>query len=376
MVLNRLNPFKKTAKGVDYHAAVKAYGDGDYETSFPAMAALESSTGHEDENFARHFLGMHYFFGQGTEQNIPKAMALLEEAAEFPNQQAGAAAAQIFLGHVYEAAGEPDIPADPVKALYWFQRAADMGYEVAREALERVLCDPETYVETHPEEFAPLDTPKPPDLDGINEDFWECLDKNPEETLAIVNWHAHAGSARPQLFLAKIYLAGDPIDKNIEAGMRWLYLSAKNGEAEAQLMLSICYRKGEFAPRNHAKNRRWARLSAEQNHPDGLAEYGSILMCPEDPREKADPKEATKYFTRAALQGNHFGMLILGDIYANGYNGEQSWELAYALYLQAEEAGNALAAERLQQMQGSNRQIAVAKRIKDRLDDQMTLPTD
>ncbi|MBQ3205351.1 MAG: SEL1-like repeat protein, partial [Peptococcaceae bacterium] len=74
-----------------------------------------------------------YFEGEGIEQDKAKAVALLEEAAEYM------ADAQFLLAQCYESGEGTDKDLDKAKALY--QQAADNGIVEAKEWLENQIAE-------------------------------------------------------------------------------------------------------------------------------------------------------------------------------------------------------------------------------------------
>lgn len=368
MALDWINPFRKkeTKPLMNFMEASAAYEAGDYKTSFAAFTALEACAGHVDENFGRYHLAVLYLRGHGTKRDIHKAVQLLEQAAEFPVDDDSDTRARAFLGLVNEAGYEPEHPRDLVKAEHWYRRAAENGDEISRGMLERFETDPEYYVALHPEEFAPLDTAKPGDIqDDVNERF----DADPDGTLEILHWHAHNGHATSAHMLCRLYYSGIFVQEDKARALRWLYVAARNGNREAQHDLAVCYRKGEDIPQDFKRNYQWAKKSADQYSHSGLTELGTLLAYPVDPEREPNPTEAAEYLGNAVALGNHIAMLNLGGLYADGYGVNQDSIRAYAFYLLADDRGNPMAGERLQKMQLTNTQIAEAERFKGEMDD-------
>lgn len=70
-----------------------------------------------------------YLEGIGVEKDSKQVIALLEKAASM-----GDAPSMYYLGQLYEE-GEDDFPKDKKKAKEWYKKAADLGYQPAKDAL-------------------------------------------------------------------------------------------------------------------------------------------------------------------------------------------------------------------------------------------------
>lgn len=111
---------------VHYLYALAFYQNSDFVQA-KAMLELLSDKGYID---AKVLLANMYRRGAGTKQDIPKAVELLQEAAEAENASAMYALGSLYLEGHEALAGQED------KARHYIQMAADAGYEQAAVRLE------------------------------------------------------------------------------------------------------------------------------------------------------------------------------------------------------------------------------------------------
>lgn len=135
--------YKKAAKQGDDNAQRRlgwcyAYGKGvkeDYEKAFEwyEKSAVQGNAE------AQIGLGLCYNYGRGVKQDYAKAFEWYKKAAE----QCCGNVIQYTVGYCYEEG--LGVRQDYDKALEWYRKSAELGNENAKEAVERIINDPNYY---------------------------------------------------------------------------------------------------------------------------------------------------------------------------------------------------------------------------------------
>lgn len=108
---------------------------GDYESAYSYyVAAYEKG-----DISGTIFLALLYLHGNAVDQDIEKALAMLEQVMidNSKNQKAGDAA--IELGRIYETGDE--VETDLEAAQVWYQKGADMGNADAKAEMDRFMSE-------------------------------------------------------------------------------------------------------------------------------------------------------------------------------------------------------------------------------------------
>ena len=119
--------------GVSARQVARAYEEGVVNYIVPnsyLAAQWDIKAAEMGEVSAQFSMGERYYEGKGTEINVDKAIYWWMKAAEQDN-----VAAQFNLGVIYDGGGSGTIY-DPIKAGYWFERAARNGDQNAAEKLQ------------------------------------------------------------------------------------------------------------------------------------------------------------------------------------------------------------------------------------------------
>lgn len=121
---------------------------------------------------------------------------------------------------------------------------------------------------------------------------------------------------------------------------------AEQGDAEAQFMMGISYKTGlagmiagTGAKVDYKEALKWFTKAAEQGDGRACNEIGLIYANGWDVRK--DPKEAFKWFHESAKHGIAPGMNNLGRLYELGYGTRKNFGEAFKWYRKAAEAGHA-----------------------------------
>lgn len=222
------------------------------------------------------FLGYLYFSGTNVEQNIPKGMTMIRDAA-----QKGDACSQLFLGDAH-AVGIPGFAKQsPTKAMEWYEKVIVQNGKDAREARFRM---------------------------GVAYQIGEGAYQNDEKAIGNLTLAAEDGHPLAQLNLGNIYAEGivgkkKVLFKDDELANKWYLAAAKQNIIEAQLKLSERLLNGLGVP-------------------------------------KKDEKEAFSWRIKAADLGDVESMLAVGACYEGGMGTDQNINLAYQYYHNALDAGH------------------------------------
>lgn len=134
-------------------------------------------------------------------------------------------------------------------------------------------------------------------------------------------------------------------------GFMWnsLHVKAEQGDADAQREFGSLYEDGGYGvdkdPRQAVK---WYRKAAEQGHAGGQVELGRCYE--EGIGVDKDPREAVTWYRKAAEQGYSDGQKHLGDCYRAGIGVDKDPLLAVKWYRKAAEQDHPLAKKALQEL--------------------------
>ncbi|MCX7293567.1 DUF3857 domain-containing protein [Janthinobacterium sp.] len=200
-----------------------------------------------------------------------------------------------------------------------------------------------------------------------------ALDRGDYAT-AIEKWRdsANAGVAAGQYKMGTLYEEGKHLPLDYQQAVHWFMLAARNGHQGSMNLLGYMYERGNGVPLDLAESVKWYARGAELGHSHathnlGLAYlYGRGVERDNDKalfyfRQGAErnnersqawlasyylsgnnlnyPK-ALRWANRAALQDNEDGILVLANIYNNGWGVPADTVKAVSLYQILEQKGN------------------------------------
>jgi len=218
----------------------------------------------------------------------------------------GYAKAQFMLGDMYKSGDE--VIKDKGKAIYWLQKAADQGHQVAEMELD--LMEPQIRGKEPKEQSAGILLP----------------DKSPE---------AYEKEGEKYYFEEKNY---DKAFKAYEQG-------ALMGQAGCQNMLGYLYHSGHGVKLNNKKAVEWYKKSALQEHPIGLFNLGAMYAS--GLGIKQDYREAWKLFLKSANLGVAEAQFQLGVLYSKGLGTNKDNTTARKWFKKAADLGNQKAIKKL-----------------------------
>jgi TPR repeat protein len=162
----------------------------------------------------------------------------------------------------------------------------------------------------------------------------------PDPANALV-WYKKAvqhGSLDAATDIALIYANGNGVTKDSALAVSWFRKAAEGGDGSAQYNLALMYDRGEEVPRDRKESLHWLNAAADQNVIPAILDLGRLSLHPPD-AGKPDAEQAVRYYTRAAELGSPLAQAILGNIYANGTQGQVDYEQSVKWYRKAAEQG-------------------------------------
>jgi TPR repeat protein len=175
----------------------------------------------------------------------------------------------------------------------------------------------------------------------------------PQNYEQAVKWYTKAaeqGEVYAQFNLGSMYRNGQGVPQNGTEAVKWYTKAAEQGDVMAQIILGGMYKYGESVPQNGTEAVKWYTKAAEQGSvtaQNNLGEmhrygYNSALQNSLVPRLlrpivygyvydglPQDYKEAVKWYTKAAEQGDAGAQFNLGSMYRNGQGVPQNYKEAY-----------------------------------------------
>lgn len=180
---------------------------------------------------ACHLMGKIYYDGQGTPVDFVRALEYFQQAA-----QLGSSTASFYLGIMYE--NGHGVPQDYIRALHWYHKAAYEGDLDAMYVVGVILRDK-------------LERPY---LREAMQWFFKAAKRN------------HTSS---QVQVARMYdhdfVKAYPY-KSSRKAFEWYLKAANNGHAESQHNVGVMYHDGAGVARNYSKAFDWYQKSAMQGH--------------------------------------------------------------------------------------------------------------
>jgi hypothetical protein len=246
-----------------------------------------------------------FLTGTGGEQNIQRALAYFQKAAE-----KGDADAQFWAGDIlYHGRTNRR---DYTGARQWFERAADAGHPYALFHLADMLEN---------------GTGVPKDEQRANELYRRAF------TFAVSK--AQKGDALAQEILGYCYEYGKGTTLNMDQAWRWMSDAAKQDSWSAQTGLGAMYYR--MQPPRLQEARYWFEKAAAKG--DSSAQGILSILCFLGQGGKRDLEAARAWALKAAQQGNSTGRGLLAYIYETGQGVDKDLLEAYKWCLLAEALG-------------------------------------
>lgn len=210
------------------------------------------------------------------------------------------------------------LPKNPVAAVWWYQKAAQLGSAEAEYNLGR------RYFNTNSD-----------------------VAFNPAEGIKWFRTAAEHGSTNAEISLGIIYYNGDGIPADHAEARQWIERSAAHGQAGEQLLLGQMYHQGDGTARDLGAAFKWMQLAAAQGLPEAQAHLAGFYLRGEG--TATNVVAAAQWAGEAANHGQPNAQYLLATLYATGEGVPQNAAEAYAWFKLAarSEAPVALAASNI-----------------------------
>ncbi len=283
--------------------------------------------GHAD---AQNSLGDCNFYGKGVTQNYYSAVYWYECASAHNN-----ASAQNSLGVCYEMGH--GVEKNLAEAVGFYKRSAQQGNKYAQLNL------------------------------GVCYEFGNGVEKNHTEAFKWYIASGEQGYAPAQFKAASCYFSGQGVEQNYTEAFLWYERAARQKHLDALEKLGDCYADGlgteqniekafeiyseaqekgsKTANRkiNHLQSKHFCILCNEEQleiynkalENDAHSQFLMGKMLETGDNTPVNYKEAFKWYTLSAEQGNENAQIDLGRFYFNGYGTAKNYEKAVSLWLSA-----------------------------------------
>lgn len=174
-----------------------------------------------------------------SEQKYEQAIYWFQKAADM-----GSSSSKRILGLCHEAGN--GVEKDFDKAVYWYQKAAEDGFSKAQQRIGWCYKN------------------------GIG------LQKDSHRAVCYFEKAAEAGESTAQCNLALCYYNGDGVEKDVTKAVYWWQRAAEAGESVAQCKLAFCYYNGDGVEEDVTKAVYWWEKAAANN---SLQAMRALAIC-------------------------------------------------------------------------------------------------
>ncbi|MBT4220081.1 MAG: sel1 repeat family protein [Rhodospirillaceae bacterium] len=220
-----LNEIRKNVAPTQLQKAENAYFSENYEKALSEFKLLAQ----EGSTSAHTYLGVMYYFGNGTTKDYSAAIKWWKLAAS-----QGDASAQLNIGLMhYRGEG---VSKNYEAAIQWLFLAADQGNPHAQTMMGQMYYNGE----------------------AVSKDFNTAF-----------KWYKNAasnGDSTAQNMLGIMYSEGEGVTKDYSSAVKWYELAAEQREAYASYNLSNMYNRGMGAIRDYKKAYLWMSIAASLGH--------------------------------------------------------------------------------------------------------------
>ncbi|MCC8153803.1 MAG: hypothetical protein LIP01_06040, partial [Tannerellaceae bacterium] len=282
----------------------------------------------------------YYFKGDMLEKNISKAQELLQKGMEL-----GSGNAAYQLGNLYEQGigTENDTP-DYVKALEYYEKAAELGYlpgyercglyylnGYAGEAdMEKCL----SYYEkgsSHGSPYCKVEL-------GLLYLNGNGVEENEETAFTLFQEAAETEYIAGYYFLGRCYKYKWGTEENPDKAFELFEKAAKEEHIQAMAELALCYEHGYGTEESGRKALLYMKKAAEKEYAYAQYKVGCYYMYGlEGILRNYD--EAFNWLSKAVENEYPYAYLELGDYYFYDYTNRDEEEKAYSLYQKAAQQG-------------------------------------
>lgn len=158
---------------------------------------------------------------------------------------------------------------------------------------------------------------------------------------------AEQGSADAEYYIAMMYESGEGLEKSPEKAVMWYLKSAEHGHCISQNIIGFKYLEGIDVPKDYDLAMKWISLSSQQGYSRALQNMGEIYSFGYG--ADVDYEKAFDCYFKAALHCCTISQYVVGIMLMEGIGVEKDEEKALFWLHLAENAGQKLAIDYLEQ---------------------------
>lgn len=260
----------------------------------------------------KHYLGVCYFFGLGTDVDYNKALEYESEACNETNF----AEARRYVGIICEN-GLVNNNVNLSEARNWYGKAIDLGDVESMVLLANMyLNNNDKYHEKEAYKLykAAYEKKNVEGAIGLATCYINAFGTNKDNKKAIEILKECKNNFKAEKLLAKCYSDFCSSEINYEEAFK-IYLKNANKDPESSYELAICYHTGHGTEKDLEKYAFYMEKAAKGGFAFAYSSYAEIL------EERKDYKTAFEYYQKAVDNGDWKCNIKLGEYYENGYLG-------------------------------------------------------
>lgn len=328
-----------------YVKGMAAYDKQDYTTAIMYWLPLTRS-GHAD---SQYMLGRMYLHQTGERRNPLKAEYWFKRAAELGHQQA-----QLELGLMYFN-GE-DIEKNLKLASTWLLRATRNQPPVENDdktrssSKKKVSKKKSTKKKTSKRK-------KVKEISPFNKGM--IAYQNKDYATALMLWYPLAiqGNAEAQLMLGNLFMREEGIYKNPKKGLYWYEQAIAQNDVKASKTLGLMYLYGSDIKENSGRAIELLLKAARQGDVESQFNLGNVYL--NDEIIKPNPPKAAYWYQQAAQKKHAGAQYALGQLYLQGKGIKQDTKKGMKWLKKADKNNNIQASVALAKMYAEGRNVKV-----------------
>ncbi len=301
----------------------------------------------EDGNaIAMFYMGYHYIYGNGVEEDEKKAVEWYRKAAD-----AGEIESQMTLGFSYKV-GRYGLEEDYHKAIEWYEKAALQNFAEAQKPLGCIYLYKGSTEEDNSKAIYWLTKAAESGHPHAQHTLGNCYAEGKvvkQDYQQALKWYKKASANEYCAYNAgRIYYE---VEKNYEEALKWLKLAAESKERRALTLLGEMYEKGEGVHPDMKIAVDYYMDAAE--HEDGRGQY-NLARCYENGIVvEKDIRKAVEWYREASWYKEYRAINRLGEMLMEGIlTNKNNVELARKYFEKAARCGNADAQKNLEKYFG------------------------
>ncbi|NVO06929.1 MAG: sel1 repeat family protein, partial [Rhodoferax sp.] len=263
--------------------------------------------------------------GWGIQHSLEQAQDWYGRAA-----QQGHAAAQFALARLQQSQGGLG---DPQRALDWYARAAHQGQPDAQHALARLRAQSASRDSDWLEVFEWCAKAAGSGHTEASRDLAELLQVHTATLARALQLRAaQQGHAQAQYTVGRMYAQGEGVPADTYEACRWFLLAAEGGSVEAAFELALALLSGQGMHQDAAQAVQLLQRAARRGHAAAQWRLGE-LYASGAPGLEADARKAAALCRKAAQAGFAPAQATLAVLYAKSQShakAVQWWEKAHA----------------------------------------------